>query len=227
MRLPHALRESRKGRQRVRRLVVLCKMQVVHELRRTFVERLDVDDMVRAAVLVVDAERTRRRIVARIEVRLLCHLTRRAVRADRRILYAARKIVQGLLVFHEILERVLDRIRISRGGTELVPHLKGQRRIVFVDDGIRTIRIVNTILLDAARAERRQLFDALESDVGKLGALRLVGRMRIGRIRLIGARDRCVRHKVGIRRKTLHRDRMAHDGCRTIRTDRDLLVVRT
>ena len=167
-------------------------MQVVHELRRTLVKRLDVDDMVRAAVLVVDAERSRRRIVARIEVRLLRHLTRRAVRADRRILYAARKVIQSLLVFHEILERVLDRIRISSGRSKLVLHFKRQRRIVFVDDGICTIRIVNTILLDTARAERRQLVDTLECDVGKLGALRFVGRMRIGGIRLIGTRDRCI-----------------------------------
>ena len=82
------------------------------------------------------------------------------------------------------------------------------------------------VLLRAAGA-RSRILDALESDVGKLDALRLVGRRRVRRIRLVGTRDRRVRHEIGVRCESLHRDRMAHDRRRTVRIDRNRLVVRT
>ena len=194
-------------------------MQVVHELRRAFVERLDANDIAGAAVLVVDTERTRRGIVAGVEVRLVRDILRPFRRALG-VLYAAREVVQGLLVFHEILERILDVVDVVGRRRLLVREIHFNRRIAFIDDGIRAVRVVDVILLHATGARRRQLIDALESDVGKLG------RQRFTRI-IRGTRDRRVRHEIGVRRELFNRDRMAHDRRRTVRIDRDRLVVRT
>ena len=214
-----ALHERGQVRQGVRRLVEFREVQVVHELRRTFVERLDADDIASAAVLVVDAERPCRGIISRVEVRLV----RDVLRSFRRalgVLYAAREIVQRLLVFHEILERILDVVDIVGRCRILVREIHIDRRIAFIDDGIRAVRIVDVILLHTAGAGRRQLIDALESDVGKLG------RQCFTRI-IRGTRDRRVRHEIGVRRELFNRDRVAHDRRRTVRIDRDRLVVRT